>query len=133
MNNFIVILFLIPILSLVLLAIILLFSNVNPDEAKVIPFECGFNSLTDQTRTIFYIHFFIFALLFLIFDLKIAILFPFAVTLYFLLVVMDFIRYFIFNFINLFFLFKKFICFSLALAELPMLLFLSEERLASLE
>ena len=82
MNNFIVILFLIPILSLVLLAINLLFSNVNPDEAKVSPFECGFNSLTDQTRTIFHIHFFIVALLFLIFDLEIVLLLPIAVCLY---------------------------------------------------
>ena len=82
MNNFIVILFLIPILSFVLLAINFLFSIVNPDEAKVSPFECGFNSLTDQTRTIFHIHFFIVALLFLIFDLEILLLFPVSLTLY---------------------------------------------------
>ena len=82
MNNFVVILFFIPILSFVLLAINWVFSFNNPDEAKISAFECGFNSLPGQTRSIFHVHFFIVALLFLIFDLELVLLFPIAVSLF---------------------------------------------------
>ena len=82
MTNFIVLLFFIPILSAILLAINFILTFVNPDDAKISPFECGFNSIPGQTRTIFHIHFFIVALLFLIFDLEIILLLPIAVSLY---------------------------------------------------
>ena len=84
MTNFIVLLFFIPILSAILLAINFILTFVNPDDAKISPFECGFNSLTDQTRTIFHIHFFIVALLFLIFDLEIFYLVPLTVSMYYI-------------------------------------------------
>ena len=82
MNNFVVILVFIPILSFCLLAINWFLSFNNPDEAKISAFECGFNSLPGQTRSIFHVHFFIVALLFLIFDLELILLFPIAVSLF---------------------------------------------------
>ena len=53
-----------------------------PDEAKISAYECGFLALPEQTRSTFQIHFMIVALLFLIFDLEILLLFPLAVSLY---------------------------------------------------
>lgn len=82
MNNFIVLLFFIPILSIILLLINIFISNSNPDEAKISAYEAGFNAIPGQTRSIFHIHFFIVALLFLIFDLEIILLLPIAVSLY---------------------------------------------------
>lgn len=72
----------VPILSAVLLVINLLLAPSNPDEAKVSPFECGMNPVLGQTRSTFHIHFFIVALLFLVFDLEVLLLYPVAVTLY---------------------------------------------------
>ncbi|EKM74219.1 hypothetical protein AGABI1DRAFT_48394, partial [Agaricus bisporus var. burnettii JB137-S8] len=53
-----------------------------PDEAKVSAYECGLNPILGQTRSTFQVHFFVVALLFLIFDLEILLLFPIGVTLY---------------------------------------------------
>ena len=72
----------VPILSAALLALNFLLAPSNPDEAKVSAYECGFNMVPGQTRSTFHIHFFIVALLFLIFDLEILLLFPIALTLY---------------------------------------------------
>ena len=72
----------VPILSSALLALNLLLAPSNPDEAKVSPYECGFNVIPGQTRGTFHIHFFIVCLLFLIFDLEVLLLYPLAVTLY---------------------------------------------------
>ena len=82
MNNIIMLFIFVPILSAALLALNFLLAPSNPDEAKVSAYECGFNMVPGQTRSTFHIHFFIVALLFLIFDLEILLLFPIAVTLY---------------------------------------------------
>jgi len=82
MNNLFFIFILVPILAFILLALNVLFSVHRPDEAKVSAYECGFIALPGQTRSTFQIHFMIVALLFLIFDLEILLLFPLAVTLY---------------------------------------------------
>jgi len=82
MNNLFFIFFLVPILAFIFLALNVLFSVHRPDEAKVSAYECGFIALPGQTRSTFQIHFMIVALLFLIFDLEILLLFPLAVTLY---------------------------------------------------
>jgi len=42
----------------------------------------GLNSVYGQTRSTFQIHFFLVALLFLVFDLEVLLLYPLAVTLY---------------------------------------------------
>ncbi|EGD94344.1 NADH dehydrogenase subunit 3, partial [Trichophyton tonsurans CBS 112818] len=61
----------IPILACVLLVINLLLSVHNPYQEKDSVFKCGFHSFLGQNRTQFSISFFIFALLFLLFDLEI--------------------------------------------------------------
>jgi NADH-ubiquinone oxidoreductase chain 3 len=72
----------IPILSLILLAINLLFSPHNPYQEKNSAFECGFHSFLGQNRSQFSISFFIFALLFLLFDLEILLVYPYVVSAY---------------------------------------------------
>ena len=82
MNNFIILLFLVPVLAFVFLFVNVLLAVHKPDESKVSAYECGFISIFGQTRSNFQIHFFLVALLFLVFDLEILLLFPIAVTLY---------------------------------------------------
>ena len=82
MNNLFFLILFLPILAFVLLALNVLLAVHRPDEAKVSAYECGFLALPDQTRSTFQIHFMIVALLFLIFDLEILLLFPLAVSLY---------------------------------------------------
>ena len=82
MNNFIVLLFLVPILAFVLLFVNVLLAVHKTDESKVSAYECGFISIFGQTRSNFQIHFFLVALLFLVFDLEIILIMPVGVTLY---------------------------------------------------
>jgi NADH-ubiquinone oxidoreductase chain 3 len=72
----------IPLLAIILLAINLIFAPHNPYEEKDTPFECGFHSFLGQNRTQFSISFFIFALLFLLFDLEILLVYPYVVSAY---------------------------------------------------
>jgi NADH-ubiquinone oxidoreductase chain 3 len=72
----------IPILAIVLLAINLIFAPHNPYEEKDSAFECGFHSFLGQNRSEFSISFFIFALLFLLFDLEILLVYPYIVSAY---------------------------------------------------
>ena len=82
MNNILMLFIFVPILAGILLAINFLLAVHRPDEAKVSAYECGFNAIEGQTRSTFQIHFYIVAMLFLVFDLEILLLFPIAVTLY---------------------------------------------------
>ena len=82
MNNIVMLFIFVPVLSLILLALNILFAPHRPDEAKVSAYECGFNAIHGQTRSTFQIHFYIVAMLFLVFDLEILLLFPIAGTLY---------------------------------------------------
>lgn len=72
----------IPILAGVLLALNLIFAPHNPYEEKDSAFECGFHSFLGQNRSEFSISFFIFALLFLLFDLEILLVYPYIVSAY---------------------------------------------------
>ena len=72
----------IPILSFILLGINILLSPHNPYQEKNSAFECGFHSFLGQNRTQFSISFFIFALLFLLFDLEILLVYPYMVSAY---------------------------------------------------
>ena len=82
MNNFVILLILVPILAFVLLFINVILAVHKPDESKVSAYECGFISIFGQTRSNFQIHFFLVALLFLVFDLEIVLIMPVGVTLY---------------------------------------------------
>src|SRR5699024_4481291 len=73
----------IPFLALLLLWLNLQFSPHNSYQEKDSAFECGFHSFLGQNRTQFSISFFIFALLFLLFDLEILLVFPYIVSAYF--------------------------------------------------
>ncbi|YP_010241226.1 NADH dehydrogenase subunit 3 (mitochondrion) [Penicillium canescens] len=75
-------LFLIPVLGIILLSVNLILSPHNPYQEKDSAFECGFHSFLGQNRTQFSISFFIFALLFLLFDLEILLVFPYVVSAY---------------------------------------------------
>src|SRR3982074_740682 len=75
-------LFFIPILAVILLAVNLLLSPHNSYIEKDSAFECGFHSFLGQNRTQFSISFFIFALLFLLFDLEILLVYPYVVSAY---------------------------------------------------
>ena len=72
----------IPILASILLAINILLSPHNPYQEKNSAFECGFHSFLGQNRSEFSISFFIFALLFLLFDLEILLVYPYVVSAY---------------------------------------------------
>lgn len=82
MNNLLFLFIFVPILAVALLVLNILLAVHRPDEAKVSAYECGFQAIVGQTRSTFQIHFYIVAMLFLIFDLEILLLFPVAVTLY---------------------------------------------------
>jgi len=51
-----------------------------PDPAKNSPYECGFEAFEDA-RMKFYVRYYLVAILFILFDLEIAFLFPWAVSL----------------------------------------------------
>jgi len=82
MNTLIVFFIFVPLLAFILLGLNVLLSTHQPSEAKISPYECGFSPIQGQTRTHFHVHFYLVAMLFLIFDLEILLLFPIAVTLY---------------------------------------------------
>jgi NADH-quinone oxidoreductase subunit A len=52
----------------------------NPDSEKLSPYECGFAAFDDARRK-FDVRFYLVAILFIIFDLEVAFLFPWAVSL----------------------------------------------------
>ncbi len=60
---------------LILAAVVIAVSN--PDPEKVSAYECGFNAF-DDARMKFDVRFYLVAILFIIFDLEIAFLFPWA-------------------------------------------------------
>ena len=82
MSSFIIYLILIVIIAIVLLLVNFVFASHNPYMEKKTAFECGFHSFLGQNRTQFTISFFIFALLFLLFDLEILLVYPYVVSAY---------------------------------------------------
>lgn len=78
----IVLLFFVPVLVGILLALNVLLAVHRPDSEKVTPYECGFNPIYGQVRAPFAVQYYLVGILFLIFDLEIAVLFPVAVSLY---------------------------------------------------
>ena len=57
-----------------------LFSPSNPDTEKLSAYECGFEAFS-YSRMKFDVRFYLVAILFIIFDLEVAFLFPWAVSL----------------------------------------------------
>lgn len=81
MNTLLILFIFVPILTFILLALNLFFAVHRPDSEKITSYECGFDPIS-QTRAPFSIQFYIVAILFLIFDLEIVLLYPFATSLY---------------------------------------------------
>jgi NADH-quinone oxidoreductase subunit A len=67
-------------LSIVLLALGFLFGRGRKDPEKLSAYECGFEAFEDS-RIRFDVRYYLVAILFIIFDLEIAFLFPWAVSL----------------------------------------------------
>ncbi len=67
-------------LATIMILIPALFASRKPDLEKNSPYECGFEPF-DDTRHEFDVRFYLVAILFIIFDLEIIFLFPWAITL----------------------------------------------------
>jgi NADH-quinone oxidoreductase subunit A len=67
-------------IGVLLLALGFLFGRGSKDEEKLSPYECGFEAF-DESRMKFDVRYYLVAILFIIFDLEIAFLFPWAVSL----------------------------------------------------
>jgi NADH-quinone oxidoreductase subunit A len=67
-------------LGLVLIALGFLLGPRRPDAEKLSPYECGFEAFEDS-RMKFDVRYYLVAILFILFDLEIAFLFPWAVSL----------------------------------------------------
>ena len=83
LNNYLTIIIFLAIALILSLGFLLLnfaFSPKNPDPEKLSAYECGFEPFNDS-RMEFDIRFYLVAILFIIFDLEIAFLFPWAITL----------------------------------------------------
>jgi len=83
LNNYLTIIIFLVIALILSLGFVILnfaFSPKNPDPEKLSAYECGFEPFNDS-RMEFDIRFYLVAILFIIFDLEIAFLFPWAITL----------------------------------------------------
>lgn len=67
-------------LSIIISIIPFLLAKRSPDSEKISPYECGFEG-EGPVRNEFNVQFYLVAILFIIFDLEIAFLFPWAVSL----------------------------------------------------
>ena len=66
-------------LGLILMLSAVILAVRNPDPEKISAYECGFNAF-DDARMKFDVRFYLVSILFIIFDLEIAFLFPWAVA-----------------------------------------------------
>ena len=78
--SIIIFLFIALALSIGFVFINFILSPKNPDPEKLSTYECGFEAF-DNSRIDFDIRFYLVAILFIIFDLEIAFLFPWAISL----------------------------------------------------
>ena len=67
-------------IGILLLGLGFLFGRGSKDDEKLSPYECGFEAFEDS-RMKFDVRYYLVAILFIIFDLEIAFLFPWAVSL----------------------------------------------------
>jgi NADH-quinone oxidoreductase subunit A len=67
-------------MSVAMVVLSLLAGKQNPDANKLSAYECGFDAF-DDARSKFDVRFYLVAILFIIFDLEIAFLFPWAISL----------------------------------------------------
>lgn len=70
----------VSIITLLFLVLNFALAPHNPYQEKYSIFECGFHSFLGQNRTQFGVKFFIFALVYLLLDLEILVIYPFAMS-----------------------------------------------------
>ncbi len=68
------------VLGLAFIVMAWMFAPKHPDPEKISAYECGFNAF-DDARMKFDVRFYLVSILFIIFDLEVAFLFPWGVTL----------------------------------------------------
>ena len=68
------------VIAVVMVALPVVLAPYRPDAAKLSAYECGFEAFGDA-RGKFDVRFYLVSILFIIFDLEVAFLFPFAVSL----------------------------------------------------
>jgi NADH-quinone oxidoreductase subunit A len=68
------------VLSAAMVVVSLIAARQKPDSEKLSAYECGFEAFDDARRK-FDVRYYLVAILFIIFDLEVAFLFPWAVTL----------------------------------------------------
>lgn len=81
--NFVLTIYLIfiPVLVLILLGLNYFLARSNPDSEKLSTYESGFSTQLNQTRQGVTVAYFIIALLFILFDLEVLLLYPITVSL----------------------------------------------------
>ena len=72
----------VSIIAILFLALNFILAPHNPYQEKYSIFECGFHSFLGQNRSQFGVKFFIFALVYLLLDLEILVIYPFGLSSY---------------------------------------------------
>nr|YP_008994721.1 NADH dehydrogenase subunit 3 [Hapsidospora chrysogena]AHC94740.1 NADH dehydrogenase subunit 3 [Hapsidospora chrysogena] len=80
MNSITFLFIFVSVLTLLFLVLNFVLAPHNPYQEKYSIFECGFHSFLGQNRTQFGVKFFIFALVYLLLDLEIIIIYPFGLS-----------------------------------------------------
>ncbi len=73
-------LFVAIVIATVMMSASFILGSNKPDKEKLSPYECGFEAF-DDARGRFDVRFYLVAILFIIFDLEVAFLFPWAISL----------------------------------------------------
>lgn len=72
----------VSIIALLFLVLNFILAPHNPYQEKYSIFECGFHSFLGQNRSQFGVKFFIFALVYLLLDLEILLIYPYGMSIY---------------------------------------------------
>src|ERR1700753_3626086 len=80
MSSMTIFIIVVCIVALLFLVVNFLFAPHNPYQEKYSIFECGFHSFLGQNRAQFGVKFFIFALVYLVLDLELLVIYPFAMS-----------------------------------------------------
>src|ERR1700744_356748 len=80
MSSVTLIFVIVAIIALLFLALNFILAPHNPYQEKYSIFECGFHSFLGQNRSQFGVKFFIFALVYLLLDLEILVIYPFGMS-----------------------------------------------------
>jgi len=82
MSSVTLIFVIVAIIALLFLALNFILAPHNPYQEKYSIFECGFHSFLGQNRSQFGVKFFIFALVYLLLDLEILVIYPYGLSSY---------------------------------------------------